>query len=216
MRSPQAEDARDPREIVTRGYDRMGAAYTEWAQSGSDPAREEHTRLLLEALPAGSRVLDLGCGAGLPTTRALAQRHTVIGVDISFSQVARARRNVPQGAFMQADMAELALAPASLDAAAAFYSLIHVPRQEQAALLGRIATWLRPGGLLVATMGVRADPGSVDGFFGAPMYWSGYGAEANRRAIMAAGFEVIRAAERSVDEFGDPVTFLWVVARRPG
>ncbi len=205
----------DPKGIVEQGYDRMGAAYAEWVQGERDLAREEYTRLLLESLPAGSRVLDLGCGAGLPTARELARRHAVVGVDISFQQVARARRNVPEAAFVQADMAELALAPHSVDAVAAFYSLIHLPREEQPALLARIAHWLRPGGLLVATMGTQADPGSVDAFFGEPMYWSGYDAEANRRAIAAAGLEAVRVTATTKEEFGDPVTFLWVVARAP-
>lgn len=202
------------RALVAQGYDRMGAMYAKWALAEADPAREEYTRLLLEQLPAGSRILDLGCGAGLPTTRALAQRHRVIGVDLSYVQAVRARGNVPQAAFLQADMAELALAPASLDGIAAFYSLIHLPREEQVALLGRIAAWLRPGGLLVATMGVRTDRGSVDAFFGEPMYWSGYDAERNCQAVVDAGLQLLSAQEHRVDEFGDPVAFLWVVARQ--
>jgi SAM-dependent methyltransferase len=213
--SSEGKSDREMRALVAQGYDRMGGAYTKWALDGADPAREAYTRLLLEELPPGSRILDLGCGAGLPTTRALARRHRVIGVDLSFAQVARARRNVPQAAFLQADMAELALAPESLDAIAAFYSLIHLPREEQVALLARLAAWLRPGGLLVATMGMRADPGSVDGFFGEPMYWSGYSAEQNRQAVASAGLRVLSAEEHSVDEFGESVTFLWVMARRP-
>jgi low temperature requirement protein LtrA len=42
-------------------------------------------------------VLDLGCGSGLPATRALVDAgHTVIGVDVSREQAERARRNVPE------------------------------------------------------------------------------------------------------------------------
>jgi hypothetical protein len=33
--------------------------------------------------------------------------------------------------------------------------------------------------------------------------------------VEAAGFLIERAAEETVDEFGEPVTFLWVVARKP-
>ena len=200
--------------LVARGYDRMGAAYAAWAQANPDPARQEHTRLLLELLGAGSRVLDLGCGAGVPTTLALAQRLNVLGVDLSWEQLVRARRHVRQATFVQADMAELALAPDSLHGVNAMYSLIHLPSQEQVAVLERIAHWLRPGGLLVATMSVRADPGTVDDFFGAPMYWSGQGIEANLRAVAGAGLETLRAEVCDTDEFGDVVSFLWVLARR--
>ena len=212
MRLPHGED---PRDVVARGYDRMGATYASWAQESHDPAREEHTALLLDALPPGSPVLDLGCGAGLPTTRTLAEHLDVLGVDISFEQLVRARRNVPRAAFVQADMAELNLAPGSVAAVAAFYSIIHVPREEQAALLGRIRCWLKPDGLLVVTLGVGADPGTVDAFFDQPMYWSSYDAEAYLRTVAEAGLEVQSAVHRQVDEFGSPVTFLWMLARAP-
>jgi SAM-dependent methyltransferase len=50
-------------------------------------------------------------------------------------------------------MITLSFPVASFDAVAAFYSLIHVPRDEQAGLLRAIAVWLQPGGLLIAGMG---------------------------------------------------------------
>jgi SAM-dependent methyltransferase len=203
------------KQLVARGYDRMGAAYTDWAQSNPDPARDEYTSFLLDTLDASSRVLDLGCGAGVPTALALARRFDVLGVDISWEQLVRARGGVPSALFVQADMAELELAPQSLHAVVALYSLIHLPRDEQSELLERIARWLRPGGLFVATMSVRADAGTVDDFFGAPMYWSGEDAEANMRDIAHAGLEILRTQVRTVDEFGDLVSFLWVVAQAP-
>jgi trans-aconitate methyltransferase len=59
--------------------------------------------MLLERLPSGADLLDLGCGAGLPTTARLAQRFTVTGVDISPRQIERARINVPDATFINAD-----------------------------------------------------------------------------------------------------------------
>jgi cyclopropane fatty-acyl-phospholipid synthase-like methyltransferase len=58
---------------------------------------------LLELLPARARVLDLGCGSGIPATRALVDAgHAVVGVDVSREQVERARRNVPEAEIVQA------------------------------------------------------------------------------------------------------------------
>lgn len=42
---------------------------------------------------------------------------------------------------------------ATVDLLTAFYSVIHVPRQEHADLLRRIVGWLVPGGILILTMG---------------------------------------------------------------
>jgi cyclopropane fatty-acyl-phospholipid synthase-like methyltransferase len=116
----------------------------------------------LNALPPGATVLELGCGVGVPTTQRLAQRFAVTGVDISAQQIALARRNVPTATFVQADMAALDFPSASFDAVAAFYSIIHVPREEHAALVHDSATWLRPGGLLVATMGAGSTEAAVE------------------------------------------------------
>ena len=53
---------------------------------------------LIERLPPGSRVLDVGCGTGIPTARQLADAgHRVTGVDISDGMLALARRDVPGG-----------------------------------------------------------------------------------------------------------------------
>ena len=42
------------------------------------------------ALPAGSRILDAGCGPGLVSEALLAAGHRVVGVDLSAEMIARA------------------------------------------------------------------------------------------------------------------------------
>jgi cyclopropane fatty-acyl-phospholipid synthase-like methyltransferase len=55
---------------------------------------------LISSLPAGSRVLDLGCGSGLLTARQLAEAGCrVAGVDLSGGMIALAREQVPAGEF---------------------------------------------------------------------------------------------------------------------
>src|SRR5207247_1384867 len=82
----------------------------------------------------------------------------LVGVDISGTQIALARANVPSATFVQADMTVIDRPPASLDAVVAFYSLTHVPRDEHAPLLARIRRWLRPGGVFIASFGVEDGP----------------------------------------------------------
>ena len=214
-RKMQAAEEADPKKVVAEGYDRIAEKHLEWAQSVRAEERERYTSMLLERLPKGAQVLDLGCGAGIPTTRALAARFEVTGADISARQIALARQNVPQATFIQADMTQLDFDPECFDAVAAFYALIHVPREEQSRLLRNIATWLRPGGLLVVTMGTHSMKADLDELLGAPMYWSGFDSETNRQLVEEAGLHIISAKEETAEEFGKPVTFLWMVARKP-
>ena len=150
------------------------------------------------------------------STRALAATCRVTGADISAAQIALAREHMPKATFVQADMTALPFAPASFDAVVAFYALTHVPREEHAALLGRSATWLRPGGLFFATMGASDSPGAVEpDWLGAPMFFSHYDAATNRGLVEQAGLALLDAQVVVEDEDGEPVAFLWVAARKP-
>jgi SAM-dependent methyltransferase/protein tyrosine phosphatase (PTP) superfamily phosphohydrolase (DUF442 family) len=206
----------DAKRVVAEGYDRIADRYNAWASTVREAERARYTAVLLEGLPPGAQVLELGCGSGLPTTQHLAERFAVTGVDISEAQITCARHNVPSAVFVHGDMTELDFAPGTFDAVAAFYSLIHLPRDEQPALLRRIAGWLRPGGLLVATMGAQPiAEGVEEDWLGAPMYWSSFDADTNRSLIEQAGLELLSAREETAEEFGEPVTFLWVIAQKP-
>ncbi|MCA1668454.1 MAG: class I SAM-dependent methyltransferase [Thermomicrobia bacterium] len=57
--------------------------------------------------------------------------------------------------------------------------------------------------------------GVDDDWLGAPMYFSGYDAETNRRLVTDAGLTVEIAQAETDDEFGKPATFFWIVARKP-
>lgn len=187
-----AERARQ-RALVRRGYDAVSHAYRSDDGAG-DPSVGEDTGKyrrwaedLARLLPAGARVVDLGCGAGVPATRELAAHGLrVAGVDFSPVQLSRARRLVPAGRFVQADMATLQLRPASVDAVTAFYSLIHLPLPDQRALLPRIRAWLRPGGYLLAVTGAAWWTGTED-FLGADMFWDHADTGAYLRWFGAAG-----------------------------
>jgi len=206
----------DPKQIVADGYDRIAEQYGAWASQVRQEERAKYTSVLLEKLPAGAAVLELGCGAGLPTTRQLAQRFAVTGVDISARQVALARHNVPTATFLHADMTQLDFAFMSFDGVVAFYSFLHVPYYEQPGLLRNIAAWLRPGGVLVATLWPQATEATfADDWLGAPMYWSGLDKATSTRLIAAAGLHLLRAEEETVEEFGELITLFWVIAAKP-
>jgi SAM-dependent methyltransferase len=208
--------AQDPKRIVEDGYDRIAERYAEWSRGIRTEERGRYATLLLNLLSPGVTVLELGCGAGGPTTQALAARFRLTGVDLSARSIELAQRNVPGATFIHADMTRVSFPPQAFDGITAFYSIIHVPRAEHAPLLGRIASWLRPGGWFVAALGATdTEAGFETNWLGAPMYWSGYDPATGRRLVEAAGLVVQRATVETADEDGQPVSFLWVVAQRP-
>jgi trans-aconitate methyltransferase len=91
--------------VVARGYDALGHDYLAWASAYADPARDRMLDEFTARLASGARVVDLGCGPGVPSTRLLADRSDVIGVDISETQLDAARGNVPRASFVHGDLA---------------------------------------------------------------------------------------------------------------
>ena len=151
------QTANDIKQLVAHSYDTIAETHAAWASTVRTDERVRYAAELIARLPAGAVVLELGCGTGIPTTRALAEHFDVTGVDIAARHIELARQNVPAARFIHADMAALDIAPASFDAVAAFYSIIHLPREEHAGLLRRIAGWLRPDGAIVKTVGAKKD-----------------------------------------------------------
>ena len=201
------------RRTVETGYDRMAERYLA-GKDPEDPLALAALEELARGLPPGAAVLDLGCGAGVPVTRWLAQhRFAVTGVDVSARQLELARRNVPAAAFVKADMADEGFDPGRFDAVVAFHSIIHVPRDEHPTLLGRVHDWLRIGGLFLATLALEAWEGEEADWngWGAPMRWSHYDREANLEMLERAGFGIVSAEARTG---GDGEGWLWVLARK--
>ena len=206
--------ARNPKEIVARGYDAIALRYAEWAGQVESPALE-WLRDLDARLPGGSDVLELGCGRGVPGTRELARRHRVTGVDISAVQIELARHHVPEASFVHADAAELDVAAGSLDAVVALYFFGHVPADEQRDLISRIAVWLDDGGVLLATFGAGEAGEDVDpDWLGAPMFFASLGGNSYIPLLRDSGLEPLREQILVQHEPGHgDVAFHWVLAR---
>ncbi|MEU8636929.1 class I SAM-dependent methyltransferase [Amycolatopsis sp. NPDC048633] len=204
----------DARRIVESGYDSSAERYLEWSARIADDPRLRFLAELTDRLADGADVLDLGCGAGVPCTKLLAERYDVVGVDLSSAQLDLARRNVPGARFQKGDMAEVSFPDECFDAVTAFYSVLHVPREDQGDLFTSIAGWLRPGGWFLAALGCSEANGVEDDWLGTPMFFSSHNAAENRRLLEAAGFTLVVDEPVTMREPEGPATFHWVLARR--
>lgn len=218
LEGKRARDVYDPRKrLVEDGYDVIAEQYLA-SKDPEDPETLVALEDLAERLPPSAAVLELGCGAGVPATKWLAERFAVTGVDISEKQLALARKNVPEARFIRADMMKLDFEPETFDAVVAFVSIIHVPREEHPALFDDIRRWLEPGRYFLATLSIGEWEGEEPDWegWGAAMWWSHYDGNENLRMLREAGFEIVSAEAKSGKGTGDEEeTWLWVLARRP-
>lgn len=69
----------DVKRLIAESYDRVAERYLEWRAKQRPEGAAPWMAILREHLQPGTKVLDLGCGAGVPLTQALAEAFEVTG-----------------------------------------------------------------------------------------------------------------------------------------
>jgi SAM-dependent methyltransferase len=129
---------------------------------------------------------------------------------MSAQQVARARRNVPEATFLEADMCEVAFEVGSFHAVGAFYSITHIPRTQQGPLIAKIASWLKPGGMFVASFGSGAAGEWTGEWLGTTMFFGHNGEAETLRYLADSGLIVRDSAVEKQDN--EEAAFMWIEA----
>ena len=180
----------DFKEIVQSGYNKIANRYLSERTTDS-----EDVRLLgdfIEMLAPGAKVLDAGCGAGVPITQRLAEKFDVIGVDFSAAQIELARQNVPNARFLCKDLTDLHFPQDFFDGVCSYYAIIHIPREEHRALLEKFHYMLNTGGVALLCLGAENLIDDIDeNFLGAKMYWSHFDSVTYRKMLKEIGFSLI-------------------------
>ena len=125
--------------------------YFERLWRGLPDSAPEHFELrrafLISALEPGSRVIDVGCGAGWFSGALVAAGFSVVGVEAAEEPVRRARARHGDLEFVVAGGAELPFPAGRFDAAWMGEVIEHV--QDGLGLLAEVARVVGPGGRLV-------------------------------------------------------------------
>jgi len=122
------------------------------------PTKQETPALdtFVSQLPAGARVLDLGCGNGGVTRKLVARGLVAVGVDLHVAALEAARVAVPEARFYERDVAAvdgLQLPEARFDAVICQLLLSIVgDAADRARLLHNARAWLAPGAALYASL----------------------------------------------------------------
>ncbi|PVI05107.1 methyltransferase domain-containing protein [Periconia macrospinosa] len=211
-------------------YDAIAVTYNKVFADENDPFRGKYTSQMLHFLqqnaPEKASVLELGCGAGVPGTRMLLESKSpeihVIGNDFSSGQIDLAHQRLGKYEeagrleFKKGDMMSLEFPRESFDAAVGFYSIIHLPRDEQTELVNRVVKWLKPGGLLLANFDQKEFNNKVNSKWldheKGWAYWSGWGEEGSAKMVEEAGLNIL---VKEVSRCETDATFVWIIARKP-
>lgn len=156
---------------IRASYDAMAEPYAEAIYGELDGKPFDRAWLNRLASEAGGigPICDLGCGPGQIARYLHDRGASALGVDLSPGMVALAERLNPGIPFYTGDMRALPFGDGVWGGIAAFYSLIHQPRDRAAAALAEMRRVLRPGGLLLVAVHEGDEVLRVDEEFGVPV-----------------------------------------------
>ncbi|HWW75118.1 MAG TPA: class I SAM-dependent methyltransferase [Pyrinomonadaceae bacterium] len=188
-------------EELQGSYDRVAEDYA--GQFRDELERKPFDRkmldLLVEKVGGAGAVCDVGCGPG-QVARYLHERGAeTCGIDLSRGMVEQARRLNPAIPFRQGDMLALeGVADDSFGGMAAFYSIIHVPRERVVQALKELRRVLRPGGVLLVAFHIGREVKHLDEMWGkeVSLDFLFFETEEMKGYLNAAGFALEEVIER--------------------
>jgi len=202
----------DHKEIVKAGYNKIADRYL--AERTRDSADVHLLDDFIELLAPTSKVLDAGCGAGVPIAQMLAEQFDVVGVDFSKAQIELAKKNVPNAHFLCTDLTQLDLPDESLDGICSYYAIIHIPREEHLSLFVSFHRMLKTSGVILLCLGAEHLIDDIDeNYLGTRMYWSHFDSDTYLEMIKGVGFSIIWA-KHITDETCENAKHLFVLAQK--
>ena len=152
-------------------YDQVAAEYAEKFKDEMDDKpfdRDCLDRLAREVGNLGP-ICDMGCGPGQIARYLHRQDVDTLGVDLSPRMVAEAQRLNPEIPFHQGNMLSLPDADNSWGGIAAFYCIIHIPREQIVDALREMKRVLKPGGVLLVTFHIGQEIKHIDEWWEKPV-----------------------------------------------
>jgi ubiquinone/menaquinone biosynthesis C-methylase UbiE len=112
----------------------------------------DHVEYFLNMLPKKSKILDIGCGAGINSKLALIKGFSVIGLDSSKEMIKIAKHNFPKIKFNLADMNHIEYNTKQFSGIIASFSLIHIPKNKIPSIIKKFSEILKGNGMLYLSL----------------------------------------------------------------
>jgi SAM-dependent methyltransferase len=184
----------DPTLNTQSSYDRVAAEYADKFKDEMDDKPFDRYCLDRLAREVGNRgpICDMGCGPGQIARYLHRQGAATLGVDISTQMVVEAQRLNPQIHFHQGDMLSLPDADNSWGGIAAFYCIIHIPRERIVDALREMKRVLKPGGVLLLAFHIGDEIKHLDEWWEKPVNldFAFYQPEEMENWLGEAGYEI--------------------------
>ena len=201
-------------------YDRVAAEYADRFKDEMDDKpfdRDCLDRLAREVGDLGP-ICDLGCGPGQIARYLHRQGVTTLGVDLSPKMVTEAQRLNPEIHFHQGDMSSLPDADNSWGGIAAFYCIIHIPREQVVVALSEMKRVLKPGGVLLVTFHIGEEIKHLDEWWEKPVNldFAFYLPDQMEAWLKEAGFDLMETLVREPNPSVEVATRrAYLFARKP-
>jgi SAM-dependent methyltransferase len=176
--------------MTVREYDQIAEWY---ASERVDQSGVPEATSLASSIPGGSLVLDVGCGNGLPITRALlSSGHRVVGLDSSNVMLARFRSNCPEAFAVRGIVQSCPFADCMFDAAVAWGVMFHLEPDDTVITIANASRVLKRGAPFLFTSGDVDDfDGTESTMNGVVFRYFSYSVDNYRRVLRDHGFTLI-------------------------
>lgn len=144
--------------MAKQNKDKVYESYEEIVQWFDDARTKtlmesEYLNLIVNSVPAGGSVLDLGCGTGEPILQFfIGKGFKITGIDRSKKMIELCKKRFPNEKWIVLDMRNINLNQ-QFDVVLAWHSFFHLDQDSQRKMFKIFEAHVKPGGILAFTSG---------------------------------------------------------------
>jgi 2-polyprenyl-3-methyl-5-hydroxy-6-metoxy-1,4-benzoquinol methylase len=145
----------------------------------------------VEKIAKGGKILDAGCGGGVPNARFLVEKgFNLTGIDFSEQMIRLAKVNVPAATFYKSDICSFET-DEKFEGIVAWDSLFHLDYDRHKIVFEKLFGMLKDGGFMVFSHG--GGRGEITGTMnGENFSYSSLGPELTLQTLKELGFEIVK------------------------
>ncbi len=178
-----------------REYDLIAEWYASERVATTDGSGVPEVAALASSIPTNGRVLDIGCGNGVPLTEVLlAGGHHVVGLDSADAMLRRFRANCPTASAVKGTAHTCPFASTTFDAAIAWGVMFHLTQAEQVQAVASVSRVLKAGAPFLFTAGYDVSDDNanhVDVMHGVEFHYYSFTNDGYRRVLADHGFTLV-------------------------